>query len=262
MINEILIEKGVSAAELSRRSGVSKSTISEILSAEQPKLPNLITLYKMCRVLQIAPSYLLDFLSEWRVDKSADAQMQSVFLAPSEFHHSDFFRKLLYDINSGEVIYFPTSIPEFMKSIDIMELEEADQKNIFDYVSEINLMEPSEMQGTIVHDSHMLKKFFSGSGVYQHLSSYRRKELRDQLLSFSTHESWQENSFVVDFRVSGYSPLLLTKTNLAASYINGGYLLVQSAHFAKKVRSKIYAQIERRQDITSLRDFLEQVEIQ
>lgn len=260
MLNEIMFEQGITAAELSRRSGVGKSTLSAILTDEGPKLPNPVTLYKICRVLQIAPSYLLDFLSEWRPDKSDAHMMQSVFLAPAEFHHSDFFKKLMYDISSGEVVYFPTSIPEFMKSVEIMELEEADQKNIFDYVSEINAMEPGDMQGIIVHDSYILKKFFSGSGVYQRLDLQKRRALRDQLLNFSEYESWRESSFVVDFRLCGYSPVLLTKTNLAASYINGGYLMVQNETYANRIRSKIYSQVQSREQITSLRDFLERIE--
>jgi transcriptional regulator with XRE-family HTH domain len=260
MLNDVMLEHGITAAELSRRSSVGKSTLSAILTDEQPKLPNLVTLYKICRVLQIAPSYLLDFLSEWRPEKSDAHRMQSAFLAPAEFHHSEFFKKLMYDISSGEVVYLPTSIPEFMKSVEIMELEEADQTNIFDYVSEINSMDPRDMQGLIVHDSEILKKFFSGSGIYQKIDLQTRRALRGQLLDLSQYESWRESSFVVDFRLCGYSPLLLTKTNLAASYINGGYLLVQNETYANRIRSKIYSQIQSREQITSLRDFLERIE--
>lgn len=260
-INEIMVEQGMSASRLSRLSGIGKSTLSEILSSAHPKLPNLVTLYKICRVLNIAPSYLLDFLADWRTNKENLHRLQSAFLAPSEFRHSDFFRKLLYDIGVGDVVYFPTSIPEFMKSTEIMELEEADQANISDYVSAINAMNPAEMTGVIVHDSHILREFFAGRGIYEALSASLRRGIWKDLLSMSMHESWQGNSFVVDFRLHGYTPVLLTKTNLAAYYINGAYLLVQNEIFSEKLRGKIYSHIESGKNIVALQDFLLSIEI-
>lgn len=260
-LNEIMAEQEMSASRLSRLSGIGKSTMSEILSPAHPKLPNLVTLYKICRVLNIAPSYLLDFLADWRSNKENIDRLQSAFLAPSEFHHSDFFRKLLYDIEVGDVVYFPTSIPEFMKSTEIMELEDADQSNISDYVSAINAMNPLEMTGLIVHDSHMLREVFAGRGIYEALSASKRRGIWKDLLSMSMLENWQDNSFVVDFRIHGYTPVLLTKTNLAAYYINGAYLLVQNELFSEKLRGKIYSHIESGKGIMALQDFLVSIEI-
>ncbi len=240
---------GISKAQLSALSGVPKSTLSPILAETDPKLPNLTTLIKISRVISVPPSHLIDFLFDWRVGgKGVDHD--ATFLAPSALSHATVLRQALLEITSGEIIYAPSNLPDFVKSAKIfdIEIEEISDRDL--YLDSLNHLDISQVRGTVLINEVVLDGIMHRKGKYSTLQHCETDDVAEKLLR-AQNESLAK-FYVVDFYSAAISPILLFENDLSLTYVNNGYLVSRDSGYAESFRSKVNELISRNHCATSL----------
>ena len=119
---ESMHERGLSQSQLSRESGVDRSTLSQLLAEENLRLPRADTVAAIAQALQVSSDWLLGLSQDSRF--GAEILRQSFEVAPHEPSPADDNLKRWYEEAAGlKIRYVPSHLPDVVKTDRVLEYE-------------------------------------------------------------------------------------------------------------------------------------------
>ena len=107
---------------LSRESGVDRSTLSQLLAAENLRMPRADTVAAIAQALQVSSDWLLGLSQDSRF--GAEILRQSFEVAPHEPSPADDNLKRWYEEAEGlKIRYVPAHLPDIVKTDRVLEYE-------------------------------------------------------------------------------------------------------------------------------------------
>jgi transcriptional regulator with XRE-family HTH domain len=122
---ESMQQRGFNQSELSRETGVDRSTLSQLLADENLRMPRADTVASLARSLQVSTDWLLGLSQDSRF--GAEILRQSFEVAPHEPSPADDNLKRWYEDAAGlKIRYVPTLLPDIFKTDRVLEYEYAE----------------------------------------------------------------------------------------------------------------------------------------
>jgi len=121
-LHESMQARGINQSALSRETGVDRSTLSQLLSEENLRMPRADTVAALARSLQVSTDWLLGLSQDSRY--GAEILRQSFEVAPHEPSPADDNLKRWYEEAEGlKIRYVPTYLPDIFKTDEVLEFE-------------------------------------------------------------------------------------------------------------------------------------------
>ena len=220
-----LVDLNMTASELASSTGSPRSTISELLSPDNMRLPSIASLINIARALSVNVSELLPehFLS---IDVDFH-QKRRVFFphgVASLQQTLDLISR--YSLQSG-IFYHPRTIPEFLKSPEILSVEMGvPMESLTQYVAELARMREAKLAGVLIIDESVLEDLIDRKGIYDGLS---RQVSIDTVQAIRQFEADYERDITLRLcnRLRDkIDPILILNKDVAISDYFGSLLLV------------------------------------
>ncbi|KAA3623574.1 MAG: XRE family transcriptional regulator [Proteobacteria bacterium] len=121
-LGEAMATRALNQSALSREAGVDRSTLSQLLSDDNVRMPRADTVAALAGVLQVSTDWLLGLSSDSRF--GAEILRQSLEVAPHEPSPADANLSRWYDEAAGlKIRYVPANIPDIFKTEAVIEHE-------------------------------------------------------------------------------------------------------------------------------------------
>jgi transcriptional regulator with XRE-family HTH domain len=241
--------KGTSRAELARRIGVDRSTVSQLLSAEGARLPNAQVVAECAAALGVTADWLLG-LSD-RPEQAADLLAASITMTPAQRALVD---EQIFDwhreADGYKIRHVPARLPDLLKTREMLEWEYAPHlgqaADLAIAASEVRLdwMRSSASDYEIAIPLFEMDSLIRGTGYYEGLPDAIRE---GQIARFAAlHDQLYPSLrvFLFDARRLLSAPLTIFGPLMAVIYVGQHYLAFRdtervralSLHFDRLVR--------------------------
>ena len=241
--------KGASRADLARRIGVDRSTVSQLLSAEGARLPNAQVVAECAAALGVTSDWLLG-LSD-RPEQAADLLAASITMTPAQRALVD---EQIFDwhreADGYKIRHVPARLPDLLKTREMLEWEYAPHlgqaADLAIAASEVRLdwMRSSASDYEIAIPLFEMDSLIRGTGYYEGLPDAIREA---QIARFAAlHDQLYPSLriFLFDARRLLSAPLTIFGPLMAVIYVGQHYLAFRdtervralSLHFDRLVR--------------------------
>jgi transcriptional regulator with XRE-family HTH domain len=239
-LGEALKDAGISPAELSRRTGISKAAISNAMSEKNPKIPNLHTLYLIAKTLGRSLDYLVGNTFEFDTDKQS---LAVEFYANAFLPDNKIYESVAISDDSLYRVYICDTIPEFIKTEAVLKCELGQRPELSDYVERMKILKDnllkSHMSGLFLCDMSILHQLLSLTGLYRNLTLEDQRTQIDQLINYTKSVFPKVTGYAVDYRSFDISTAYLYGHDKIVSFQHGGYLLCSSQVLTTQLHARI-----------------------
>lgn len=187
---EALENAGLSRTGLARRTGIDRSTLSQLLSPENDRLPRADTVAAIALVLRVSLDWLLGLSNEAKL--GADVLQESLQFTPSAQSPVDENLARWHMEAAGyKIRYVPATLPDLVKTEDVMRFEYRE------YVAKSADQAIAASHGRLAYtrlpDTDMeicmprqaLEVFSRGEGPWRGLAGRLRREQLNQMASIA-----------------------------------------------------------------------------
>lgn len=242
--SERMKDFGLSYADLAKVMQTPKSTLSGIFGNEGTRLPNIYTLLKLARALDIPVSALLPpHLFGGTIELSSDGRGSTH--VHQELSLVEVTQSILKYGMNDEIYYHPRSIPEFIKPISLLSEETGiSQENIEAYHSVLQSTFHRRFQGKVVIDEHAMVDLLDRSGIFANIS--RRDSLNsiDQLREFCDLNMDGVSVHVGSRHKDRLDPVLILGSSIAISDYFQTLIYIENPSIIQVARNKIVLSCE------------------
>lgn len=224
-----LAECGVSQSALARSVGVDRSTVSQLLSDEGPRLPNAQVVAECARALGVSADWLLG-LTE-RPERLADllASSMSITEAPRALVDEQIFA-WHQEAAGYKIRHVPATMPDMLKTRDILRWEYAEamirstDQAIGAAEDRLTWIRNSASDYEIAMPLHELESFARGTGYYAGLPDDLRREQIDWLQQLHLQLYPSLRLYLFDARRVFSAPLTVFGPMSAVLYVGRHFL--------------------------------------
>jgi transcriptional regulator with XRE-family HTH domain len=264
-----MAENGVSQSGLARAVGVDRSTVSQLLSGDETRLPNAHLAAECASALGVSADWLLG-LSE-RPEKIADLMATSLIMteAPRALIDERIFA-WHQEAAGYKIRHVPATLPDMLKTRAMLRWEYEPQlgrtaeQAIGASEDRLAWMRGARSDYEIALPLHELRSFAQATGYYQGLPAWVRREQLNRLLGLLDQLYPSLRLYVFDARRVFSAPITIFGPMLAVLYLGRHYLAFRdsdrvasfSQHFDWLVRE---AEVGARDVPGILRELLDQV---
>lgn len=117
-LTDAMDQANVSRAQLSDRAGLDRSTLSQLMSADNTRLPRADTLATIAEPLQISVDWLLGLSAEPR--GGAAILDESLQIAPRSSEADENLAKWYEEASGYKIRYVPTTLPDLLKTKEVI----------------------------------------------------------------------------------------------------------------------------------------------
>lgn len=231
----------LSAADLSRLSGVSKASLSLLLNGHTKTLPNALTLLKLGQALGISVDSLLAGIIERSRMKYTSFLCE---VSPDGFAPDNkIYQATAHRSTETFSIYICHTVPEYLKTDDILVAELGDRPEVTAYALKMakvrRQVECSEYMGIILCDSAVLDQLQSRTGIYRGISEHAAVEQISILQSHFDLKSPKIQNVVVSYLKNDITTSFISDCDRFSVTHMGGYLSWRSSIHANHIRERI-----------------------
>jgi transcriptional regulator with XRE-family HTH domain len=186
-LSEAMACSGFKAAGLAAKIGVDRSTLSQLLSGENDRLPRADTVAAMASELQVSLDWLLGLTSETR--RGADILHESMQVATSAQTPVDAqLVRWHLEATGYKIRHVPTTLPDFTKTDEVLRYEyqyfsARDPDDVITAGSELlESTRTPESDTEICMRIQDLQAFSKGTGIWEGLTADKRRSQIDRLV--------------------------------------------------------------------------------
>jgi transcriptional regulator with XRE-family HTH domain len=241
--------KGATRADLARRIGVDRSTVSQLLSAEGARLPNAQVVAECAAALGVTADWLLG-LSD-RPEQAADLLAASITMTPAQRALVD---EQIFDwhreADGYKIRHVPARLPDLLKTREMLEWEYAPHlgqaADLAIAASEVRLdwMRSSASDYEIAIPLFEMDSLIRGTGYYEGLPDDIREAQIARFASLHDQLYPSLRVFLFDARRLLSAPLTIFGPLMAVIYVGQHYLAFRDTervraltlHFDRLVR--------------------------
>jgi len=237
-LKKLMSENEINLSTLSEKSGVSKATISNMLSG-QLGLPSLRSIYRLAVFFETDVDYFL-----LKTNDILHLRNITVDFYPDAFlSENRIYEEVAASNPESFRVYICDTIPEFLKTEAILRAEIGDRKELQEYAARMeglkNFLLSSALSGLYLCDRYVLESLKKRQGCYAALSMEEMQDQIERIRKFNSLFFPQSQGYAVDYR----------KTRLTSSYLYGddrivmftfeGYLSFSSQLITQSVKERV-----------------------
>ncbi len=177
----------LSQAQLAQRVGIDRSTLSQLLSAENDRLPRADTVAAIGNALQVSLDWLLGLRGEAELGAAILPEAPQVTLTPQSTADQDLAR--WHEEAAGyKIRYVPTSLPDLAKTDRVMEYEfdaylaRTSDQAIAASRDKLSYSRMPETDMEVCLPRQLIQGFALGEGVWRDLDRDSRLEQIDRMI--------------------------------------------------------------------------------
>lgn len=232
---EALDTSTLSRSDLARLSGTQRSTIAQLLNAQDARLPNAHLAANFAQTLNVSSDWLLGLTN--RRETSADLLISSFKLTDATRSPAD--RQLaqwLYEARGQKIRHVPTTLPDIIKT-----------RAFFDYEYEIALEKTPDQASSQSEDglrfmsqpgsdyeicvsSEMLEQLIRGDGYWRDCPEQVRRDQIDFMITRIRELYPSLRLYVFDIKRVYSAPLTVFGSFLSIVYIGNRYIVYTEPH--------------------------------
>lgn len=244
--------RGLNQSELSRATGVDRSTMSQLLSQNNLRIPRADTVAALAVALQVSSDWLLGLSQDSR--HGAEILRQSLEVAPHEPSPADDNLKRWYEEAVGlKIRYVPSALPDIVKTDRVLEYEYGDVvERPVSLAKEQVLQRRNFSRGPdndleICMPQQDLVGFCRGEGLWSGLDATARGEQLEFMRATFDELYPSVRLYLFDARKRYSAPYTIFGARRAALYVGQmyfafnttEYVRILSRHFDNLVRSAV-----------------------
>jgi len=249
---EALGKAGLTRSGLADRIGVDRSTVSQLLGAAEPRLPNGHVVGEMAATLNVSADWLLGLTT--RPDTAADVlevslQIRDAARSPADSYMIEWHR----EATGAKIRHVPTTLPDLMKTEAVLRFEYSDE--IFKTADQaINAMrdrlafsrEPeSDME--ICMPLRELQSFAAGQNYWEGLAAEARRAQLERMAALTDELYPSLRIYLFDMRQVFSAPITIFGSARAVIYVGQFYFAFNAVaqiraltrHFDNLVRAAV-----------------------
>ncbi len=249
---EALRSRGMNRSDLARGASLDRSTVSQLLSEDAPRLPNGQALASIAGALGVSSDWLLG-LSTHR-GAAAEILDQAVQVAETDRHPVDEHLLAWYrDAVGAKIRHVPANLPDVLKTEAVLGYEYAGEtlrtadQAIIGTRDQRALLFRAESDMEIALSREGLEGFARGEGLWSGLPPEARKEqlevmgqsLRDLYPTLRLHLFGATDRFSAPFTVFGQKWAALYMGQRYLAFSNTRHVQLFSGHFDDLVRHAV-----------------------
>ena len=225
---EAMEQTGTSRAALARATGVDRSTVTQLLSEADARMPGGHLVAACAETLSVSTDWLLG-LSD-RPEASADLLTATLTEAERATSADDQIYAWHQEAAGYKIRHVPATLPDMLKTRAVMEWEYADTMNrspgqaIAVAEARLDWMRASESDYEIALPLHEMRSFAEGTGYYTDLPAGVRREQIDWILSVHDQLYPTLRLFLYDAARVYSAPITIFGPKLAAIYLGRYYV--------------------------------------
>lgn len=230
-----MAESGTNQSALARAVGVDRSTISQLLSGQGPRLPNAQVVAECARALGVSADWLLG-LTE-RPERLADllASSMSITEAPRSLVDEQIFA-WHQEAAGYKIRHVPATLPDMLKTRDMLRWEYADaisrstDQAIGAAEDRLTWMRNSASDYEIALPLHELDSFARGNGYYAGLAPELRRAQIEWLAQLHAQLYPSLRLYLFDARRVFSAPLTVLGPLIAVLYVGRHFIAFRETH--------------------------------
>ncbi|WP_420397436.1 helix-turn-helix domain-containing protein [Nioella sp.] len=225
---EAMEQSGTSRAALARSAGVDRSTVTQLLSEADARMPGGHLVAACAETLSVSTDWLLG-LSD-RPEASADLLTATLTEAERATSADDQIFAWHQEAAGYKIRHVPATLPDMLKTRAVMEWEYAGTMNrspgqaIAVAEARLDWMRASESDYEIALPLHEMRSFAEGTGYYADLPAGVRREQIDWILSVHDQLYPTLRLFLYDAARVYSAPITIFGPKLAAIYLGRYYV--------------------------------------
>lgn len=263
---EAMEQTGTSRAALARATGVDRSTVTQLLSEADARMPGGHLVAACAETLSVSTDWLLG-LSD-RPEASADLLTATLTEAERATSADDQIFAWHQEAAGYKIRHVPATLPDMLKTRAVMEWEYAGTMNrspgqaIAVAEARLDWMRASESDYEIALPLHEIRSFAEGTGYYADLPAGVRREQIDWILSVHDQLYPTLRLFLYDAARVYSAPITIFGPKLAAIYLGRYYVAFRdrdrvralTRHFDWLVREASHTARDLKPVLSELRD--------
>jgi len=249
---EAMQRLSLSKSALAKAIQIDRSTLSQLLSPENDRLPRVETLASMAAVLQVSLDWLLGLSQEARL--GADILQESIEVAPSApLPVDENLRRWHLEAVGHKIRYTPLTIPDLAKTEAVLQHEyrnyqaRSPDQMIAESQARLAYSRMPDTDVEICVARQALEEFADGNGIWSGLSTQARREQLTVLRDLADELYPRLRIFLFDGLTHFAAPYTIFGRQRAAVYIGQMYFVFTtrehirtlSTHFDDLVRAAV-----------------------
>ena len=235
---EAMRDRGLNQSELSRATGVDRSTLSQLLAQDNLRVPRADTVAALAGVLQVSADWLLGLSQDSR--HGAEILRQSFEVAPHEPSPADSNLKRWYEEAAGlKIRYVPALLPDIVKTDRVLEYEYDEvaerpvsrAKEQAEYHREFIRGPDNDLE--ICMSRQALDSFARGDGLWRELDAGARAEQVDVMIATFDELYPSVRLYLYDARRRYSVPYTIFGARRAALYVGQMYFAFTTTEYVR-----------------------------
>ncbi|WP_071673577.1 helix-turn-helix domain-containing protein [Nioella nitratireducens] len=227
-LTEAMAQSGLSRAALSRATGVDRSTITQLLAAEDARMPGGHLVAACALALEVSADWLLGLSDQ--PERAAHLLAATLTEAERATSAEDQIFAWHKEAAGYKIRHVPATLPDMIKTRAVMEWEYAPTTNrtpgqaIAAAEARLDWMRSTECDYEIALPLHRLQSFAAGTGYYAGISAAQRREQIDWILDVHDQLYPTLRIFLYDAHRVYSAPITIFGPKLAAIYLGRYYV--------------------------------------
>jgi transcriptional regulator with XRE-family HTH domain len=248
----VIASAGLSRSAFAREVGLDRSTLSQIMSPTNQRLPRLETLVAIATAAQVSIDWLVGLSESGGL--TADLMHQDVEFQPRARTKADTRLAEWHAEAIGyKIRYVPASLPDLLKIDDVIEYEFRDfattspEQRRETRQEQLDYQRRPETDMEVCSPIQLVEGFARGEGIWRALSVDTRRRQLEHAISISRELYPTFRWFFYDVRHRYSAPMTIFGPLRAAVYLGQRYLVLNSrehikaltAHFDDLIRAAV-----------------------
>lgn len=251
-ILEVIARSGMSRSAFAEKVGMDRSTLSQLLSPDNDRLPRVETLASIARSEQISVDWLIGLSQEGQL--GANVLRQSVQLEPDSQSAADERLAGWHAEAAGyKIRYVPTTLPDLLKTdrVNDYEFRQFDtvdaEQSLERAQAKLEFQRRTESDVEVCNSVQAIQGFARGEGIWRGLEIAARIEQLDRMIALTDELYPSLRWFLYDSRNRYSVPLTVFGPKRAVIYVGQMYMVFNSLehiryltkHFDDLIRAAI-----------------------
>jgi transcriptional regulator with XRE-family HTH domain len=249
---EVIRRAGINRSTFAARVGMDRSTLSQLLSEENDRLPRVETLATIARTEQVSIDWLVGLSQEGPL--AANVIKQSVEVEPhADSPADDRVARWHAEAAGYKIRYVPTTLPDLLKTTRVIEYEYGDfvavdaEKSLERTEAKLALQRRADSDMEVCNSIQAVEGFARGDGVWHDLPVEARIEQLERMIDLGAELYPGFRWFLYDSKRRFSVPFTVFGPKRAAIYLGQAYFVFTSSehirhltkHFEDLIRGAV-----------------------